>query len=561
MKTLNTLSALFGLSLFSLAAANAQANSALDNPFDQTYWVTTHNAYEKINQNMAEMPRQLRDGVRGFMLDLYRDNNKNGPERIKVCHKGEPFCYGPWSNQLKNEFIPFLRDNPSQVLTLFLETYVQREDLQQVFNSLPELATYSFNPDNFPAGRWPTLREMAANNNRLILMTDRGEIAGEYRVGNRTISVLYDQDWIVQNHWDTLGPAASNIEKAHNWSCPTRWDHLPLSTPKVNASTGKEWNRLFLMNQFHTATSTTLDSAKYDNNLTYLMRRAANCGVKPNFVGVNNYRSGDLFTYTRTLTQGGITLWEGPNADKKQDAVCAIPSGNRTLKFPTQGCENDEARSMSFSGLKKGTRITVFDNGDGNRHDDYTIIDIKRDIGVHEDIVLGSFETNVSNNTYQAVFTRNNGLNGKVSRLEIGTTPTDFSDAAVAFYEGNNATQNLDCTVPLHIPRINSSSLAGILVLNNFGFNMKDGNYGCSNDEIRSAKIIKAKAGSQFTVRGHPDGKNSQGRAVVSIKRDIHFPVVVGSFNRSFENADIKVVKTGDSLDGKISHASFSWPR
>ncbi|HEX8541486.1 MAG TPA: hypothetical protein VF671_07275 [Pseudomonas sp.] len=546
MKIATVVNTFLCASALSLAAASAHASmNALDKPFNENHWVTTHNSYEKINQNLKEMPQQLKEGVRGFMLDLYVDSGRSGANRIKVCHKTIA-CYGPFSNHLKNEFIPFLKANPTEVVTVFLETYVEREDLQQVFDSIPELGNYSFNPANFPATRWPTPKEMAAKNNRLILMTDKSEVVGDYNVNGKTVSVLFDKDWIVQNHWDTIGAVASSIEKAHDWSCPTRWSGLPLVTGKVASSTQKQWPRLFLMNQFHTVTSTIPDSASYDNNLTYLIRRAANCEVKPNFVGINNYKDGDAFAYTKTLSEGGIYLWEGSNADKKQDAVCAIPAGKKTLKFPTQGCENDEAKSMSISGLKKGTRITVFDNGDGNRQDDYTVIDIKRNIGTHEDVVLGSFETNVSNNDFQVVFARNNGLDGKVSRLEISETPTDFSDAAIAMYEGNNASQNLDCTVPF---------------TSNHSFGMKSGRYGCSNDEIKSAKILKAKAGTSFIVRGHPGGDDSQGKAVVTIKRDIHLPVVVGSFNSSFENADIKVVKTGSALDGKISHGAFNGAR
>lgn len=548
MKPIKILNAFLGLSLLSLTITSAQANTYADKskPFDQYYWVTTHNSYEKINQNLAEMPRQLRDGVRGFMLDLYIDNKQRGANRIKVCHKKEPACYGPWFNQLRNEFIPFLRNNPSEVVTLFLETYVEQDDLQQVFNALPELANYSFNPKNFTTQGWPTMRAMAQNNNRLILLTDKREVARDYTVNGRTVTVLFDQDWIIQNRWDTLGSAATNVERAHNWSCPTRWNSWPLTTQKVAGSTGKQWNRLFLMNQFHTATSTILDSGAYDNNLTYLMRRTANCGVKPHFISINNYQNGDTFNYTRTLTEGGIVLWEGNNADKKQDAVCAIPAGNKTLRFPTQGCENDEARSMSISGMKKGTRITVYDSANAHRDDDYAIIDIKRDIGIHEDVVIGSFERTVNNNDYQAVFVRNDGLDGKISRLEISATPTDFSDAAIAMHEGNNATQNLDCTVPFS---------------SNHRFGMKHGNYGCSNDEIRSATIIKAKAGTSFILRGHPDGRDSQGRAEVIIKRDIRFPVVIGSFNGNFENADFKILKTGQGIDGLISHGVFNGAR
>ena len=89
-----------------------------DLPFDQLSWVTTHNSYEKINQNLQEIPQQLKDGVRGFMLDLYHDDTYAHRDAIRVCHK--KICYGSFANQLGNEFLPFLHGNRNEIVTLFL---------------------------------------------------------------------------------------------------------------------------------------------------------------------------------------------------------------------------------------------------------------------------------------------------------------------------------------------------------------------------------------------------------------------------------------------------------
>ncbi len=508
-----------------------------DLPFDQTHWITTHNAYEKINQNLKELPQQLKDGVRGFMLDLYYKPQFRGAEAIRVCHK-EPMCYGSFANQLSNEFLPFLRQNPNEIVTLFLETYITRAQLQMLFDSLPEVADVAFNPEAFSGNTWPTQGQMAQKNSRLIIFTDKLEVAGKYSVKGRPVHVLYDQHWLVQNRWDTLGLVASNLLSAHNFSCPARWNNVPLSTDKVNVSTGKQWKRLFLMNQFHHGTSTVFDSAAYDNNLTYLIRRADNCGRQPNFIGVNNYKNGDLDSYAKALTHGGIYLWEGNKADSSQDAVCVIPRGQRTLRLASAGCENDEARSLSLSGIDKGTRIRLFDDGSGNREDDHVIIDVKRNIGKHEKVIIPSFEQTENNNTYQMVYVRNNGLDGKVSRIQVETTPNDFSDAAIALYEGNNATQNLDCVIPFD---------------RSYNINMKSNSYGCSNDEARSARILKAKAGTSFTLTGHPGGDFSQGRTNVTVLRDITSPVTIRSFNSSYQDADVRVTNYTKGIDGSIS--------
>jgi hypothetical protein len=522
--------------LLTTSSAIANPFSTKDLPFDQVYSITTHNAYEKINQNLRELPEQLKDGVRGFMLDLYYDSKYSGGDAIRVCHNS--ICYGSFANQVTNEFLPFLAQHRNEIVTLFLETYITRSQLQRFLDSYPQLASVAFNPNDFTGTAWPTQGEMVQKNGRLILFTDKSEVAGEYRVGDRTVHVLYDQHWLVQNQWDTLGLIATNVLAAHDFSCPTRWGHLPLSTTTVSSATGKRWNRLLLMNQFHPGTSTIFDSAAYDNNLTYLLRRANNCGRKPNFIGVNNYRNGDVDSYAKALTHGGIYFWEGNNADSSQDAVCVVPRGQRTLRLPMAGCENDEARSLSLSGIDKGTRIRLFDNANGSREDDHVIIDVKRDISLDERVVISSFEQTLNSADYQMVYVRNNGLDGKVSSIQLEQTPGDFSDAAIALYEGNNAGQNLACVIPFDY---------------GYTMKMKSNNHGCSNDEIRSARILKAKAGSEFTLTGHPDGNFNQGRTTVQVLRDITSPITIGSFNSSYQDNIVKVTNYIEGVDGKIS--------
>lgn len=516
-----------------------------DKSFHEYSWVTTHNAYEKINQNMQALPQQLRDGVRGFMIDLYHKSDYRPEDQIRVCHT-QYFCYGPFRNQLANEFIPFLKQNRNEVVSLFLESYVERSHLKTLFEAVPELADLSFDPANFNTTNWPKLSEMVQRNNRLLLFTGMRKIAGDYIVNGKKVVVLFDKDWMAENHWETLGPAASNIEAAHNWSCPSRHDDLPVTAPLVSPGTGKSWSRLFLMNQFHTVTKTIFDSGAYDNNLTYLMRRVNNCGKNPNFIAIDNYRNGDTLPYVQALSQGGIYFWETENASPRQDTVCVLPRGRNNLSLPAKGCENDEIRSMSLSGIDKGTRITLFDNPGGGRHDDYVIIDVLRNIGINEKVVVASLEQSTSNGSYRASFVRNNGLNGKVSRIEVSTTPVDFSDAAIAMYEGNNASQNLDCTVPFD---------------RSHQIKMKSNGYGCSNDEIRSAKILRAKAGTSFTLSGQPDGKSNEGQTTVEILRDIQMPYTIGSFNNSYQDANVKVTHQGKAIDGKISHGNFRGAR
>ncbi|QSB20319.1 hypothetical protein JN403_04825 [Pseudomonas sp. 15A4] len=230
--------------LFSIGTLNAYATTldSRDKPFNEYSWVTTHNSYEKINQNLKEMPAQLNDGVRGFMLDLYVEGSNPRPEeRIKVCHQ-KLACYGPLSAHLKNEFLPFLQKNPGEVVTLFLETYVKREHLQEVFNTLPELSSVSFDPANFAANQWPTINQMAARNNRLILFTDKREVAGDYWVqGKRSRSCLIRIGLCRTSgtRWGTLPAALKELTTGLAPRAGTGCRSTPKRLPARRASNGK----------------------------------------------------------------------------------------------------------------------------------------------------------------------------------------------------------------------------------------------------------------------------------------------------------------------------------
>lgn len=83
---------------------------------------------------------------------------------------------------------------------------------------------------------------------------------------------------------------------------------------------------------------------------------------------------------------------------------------------------------MKLRGISAGTRVMVYDSPSGSITDDYAVIDIKRDIGLDEAITVSTFERNEDNADFRLVYVRENGLDGKISRIVIGETPLD-SDA------------------------------------------------------------------------------------------------------------------------------------
>jgi hypothetical protein len=515
-------------------------------PFDAYSWVTAHNAYQD------DIGPQLNRGVRGFMLDLYPGvSGSTVLPGAYMCHTNADHCIAKdskrFSTELKDRFLPFLRNNPDAVVTLILENYVPAAKLQEAYREVPGIENFIFNPDLFEGDAWPTLQEMINKGQRLIILSSSA--AGNFMLNGKKVYTLKNNKWAVENTYN-LGRSVYK----HDWSCVSRWDNIPLNERWIDgAGTDTSgWNRLFIMNQIHEWGSTLAHAADVDNNLTYLEERVEDwCKIRmpgtfrrPNYIAIDFNQGGDTFAYAAALSQGGIYFYEDNNANPNQDSVCVLPAGREyDLRLPSTGCENDEARSLALSGMKKGTRITVFDSPSGDTQDDYAIIDIKRDIRVDEKIVVRSFEQTYRHESYDIRFIRNNGLDGKVSRIEVqANAPDDFSDSKIAIYEARDGQQNLLCTIPLGS---DDAFDAG-----------KE--YDCDNDDAVSAQLITARAGTRFTVYGDWNSWScAQGCAMVEVLQDVTWPVIIPSFESNWTSVDqaVKVTRYGgrQQLNGKIS--------
>lgn len=530
-------------------------------PFDEYTWVTAHNAYIGDRGMVNTLRDHLNRGVRGFMLDVHMDNPENQDNKqVRVCHlpaAGACWLDAPLLRDAFPVFLEFLSNNRNAVISILFESTIQYKDMKAVLDQVPEVAKYSYNrkellqPSESASDQWPTLQELIDTNKRLVMFSDNNS-PGVYNVGDERVTIFFAGDNQVENTYN-LG----NTVITHDWACKSRYGDLDLSRRKADGA----FNRLFVLNQFHALGSSTAHAGDSDNNLTWLQRRVERyCGEptgwrKPNYLAIDFNQVGDAFPYAGALSQGGVYLYEGNNADRDRDTVCVLPIGQGApgsgtqydLDLPTRGCENDEIRSMELDGVSAGTRIEFYDHPQGSRQDDFTIIDVKQSVPLGQRVRINSLEGSQDTYWYRKSAFRNNGLDGKVSRIKIRTAPADddFSDALVVFHEEVNASQNIVCSVPFNM-RLNVKA--------------KDNSYGCDNDEIDSATIVKAKAGSYFSVVGHPHGDYSQGLGEVRVKKDILMPVVIPNFESNFENDYVKVRRCrGDKLGGKISFLYF-WP-
>lgn len=512
-------------------------------PFDKYTWVTAHNGY------LDALRPQLDRGVRGFMLDLHTDDNGV----VRMCHKGASERCSTGDPSLKDAladvFIPYLRANSNAVITLLFESYVTQAHMQRVFDQVQAVGEFAYFPDR-DATRWPTLEAMIKARKRLVFFSDN-QSPGEYRAAGRTFPIYHATSYQIENTYN-LGDTVL----IHKWECPSRYGsgHSERNTPEGLTP-------LFVLNQFHSWGSSVAHAGMTDNNLTWLQRRVERyCsgptgGRTPNYLAIDFSQTGDAFNYAAALSQGGIYFYEGNNANRDGDTVCVLPgnqaSGSDKLQYslglPALGCENDEIRSLELEGIRAGTRIELYDSRSGDRQDDFTLIDVKQSVPMGTRVRIDSLEGSADSFYYSKIAARNNGLDGKVSLIRVRDTPPadDMSDALIVFHEGNNASQNIVCTVPYETAR-------------SFRMGSGNNNYGCDNDEIRSAVVLKARQGSSFVVAGNPNGSNDQGRTVVTFKRNRSIPITIASFNTSYENADVKVEVYKGNLDGKISHGSFN---
>ncbi|KAE9449673.1 hypothetical protein C3L33_18428, partial [Rhododendron williamsianum] len=175
-------------------------------PFNKYSWLTTHNSYalsgatsetgspilSPTNQEDT-VTSQLKNGVRGLMLDMYDFNND-----IWLCHSFGGKCYNftsfqPAINVLK-EIQVFLEANPTEIVTIFIEDYVTSpQGLTKVFNA-SGLSNYWFPVSQMPKSGvdWPTVDDMVQSNQRLVVFTS---ISSK----EATEGIAYEWRYVVEN--------------------------------------------------------------------------------------------------------------------------------------------------------------------------------------------------------------------------------------------------------------------------------------------------------------------------------------------------------------------------
>ncbi|XP_062003295.1 PI-PLC X domain-containing protein At5g67130 [Rosa rugosa] len=254
-------------------------------PFNNYTWLTTHNSYAQagvrsstgsliiapMNQNDT-VTSQLKNGVRGFMLDMYDFNND-----IWLCHSTGGKCYNftafrPALDVLK-EIRAFLEANPSEIVTIFIEDYVTSPSgLSKVFDSAG-LKTYMFPLARMPkdGNDWPTVDDMAKNNQRLVVFTSKSS-------KEASEGIAYEWNYVVENQYGNGGMVPN--------SCPNRAESSPMNTTSKS---------LVLVNYFRDIPNASATCADNSAPLLSEIKTCYDAAGKrwPNFVAVDYYQKSD----------------------------------------------------------------------------------------------------------------------------------------------------------------------------------------------------------------------------------------------------------------------------
>ncbi|CAN8264134.1 unnamed protein product [Cochlearia groenlandica] len=254
-------------------------------PFNKYTWLMTHNAFSNANQpplpgvqrltffNQEDtVTNQLRNGVRGLMLDMYDFNND-----IWLCHSFQGQCYNftafqPAINTLK-EVEAFLSQNPTEIVTIIIEDYVHRPKGLSTLFANAGLDKYWFPVSKMPkrGEDWPTVTAMVQQNHRLLAFTSVA--AKEDEEG-----VAYQWRYMIENESGDPG--------VKRGSCPNRKESQPLNSKSSS---------LFLMNYFPTLPVEKEACKEHSASLSEMVGTClkASGNIMPNFLAVNFYMRSD----------------------------------------------------------------------------------------------------------------------------------------------------------------------------------------------------------------------------------------------------------------------------
>lgn len=247
--------------------------------FDAIVFPGTHNSHSALDDGFPPvianqqhgLARQLEDGIRVLLLDVYPD--ETDPSTLLLCHGTCSLASTPHLEGL-GVITSFLQANPREVITIIYEDHAPVDAIASDYATTGADALVSTHAAATP---WPTLGEMIDADTRLVVTAESG------------------------------GPPPSWFH--HVWD--EAWDtpYGPMSADELSCdlNRGSTDNALFLVNHWvNDALGLPSQTNAAAVNVTeVLLPRAEDCRDRwthaPNFLAVDFYEQGDLFTVVDTL--------------------------------------------------------------------------------------------------------------------------------------------------------------------------------------------------------------------------------------------------------------------
>ncbi|XP_019426875.1 PREDICTED: PI-PLC X domain-containing protein At5g67130-like isoform X2 [Lupinus angustifolius] len=265
-------------------------------PFNNYAFLTTHNAFAidgepshtgvprlTITNQEYSVTQQLNNGVRGLMLDTYDFDGD-----IWLCHSFQGHCHDftafePAIDTLK-EIEAFLSANPTEIVTLILEDYVETpKGLTKVFTDAG-LMKFWFPMTSMPKNgeNWPLVSDMVAKNQRLLVFTS-------VKSKEQSEGIAYQWNYMVENQYGD-GGMKSGI-------CPKREESSPLDDKSKS---------LVLVNYFRSVPLKAITCSDNSGGLINMIQTCHSAAGNrwANFVAVDYYKrseGGGAFEAVDTL--------------------------------------------------------------------------------------------------------------------------------------------------------------------------------------------------------------------------------------------------------------------
>jgi hypothetical protein len=263
--------------------------------FDQVAYPTTHNAMSArfdpydysilVSNQCSGIPTQLRDGIRALMLDIHVYQPDNAPPDLYLCHEYCDFGHQLLVDGLV-EIREFLDTHRGAVVTFIIETDAETVSMEaQIRDAFAASGILPYARVQLPGEPWPTLGEMVAANERLVVLTD---------------------DPTPHDGCDADGqPCDWYLYLWSRFAFETAFTYLYPSDFSCAHNRGTPGNDLFILNHFLTRNTGAPQFAQMVNPDPVLDRRARDCWVEqahiPNFVTVDFYEIGGVLRAANLL--------------------------------------------------------------------------------------------------------------------------------------------------------------------------------------------------------------------------------------------------------------------